>query len=280
MKIILLLLALLLLTVVAIHFGSTRWIKVYHHIIYFDDLPPHLEGFRILHFSDLHSNDTERMNLNIWRHIARLDFDMAAITGDIVLGRPWSHTGPILELEPHREHFAALAQRAPTFFVEGNHESNHFNQISQFMDEVGITFLHNQAAILEINGGTIEIIGTADFSTLQRIGYDGFHTLFNDLSDNFQVVLTHQPQLFDLFKTSGINLALAGHSHGGQVRLPFFPTIYAPNQGLWPAYGAGFYHYGDAVLYVSRGLGTTYFPVRFWNRPSISIIELRNRGSS
>jgi len=269
--------ALLLAVIFSIYWGSVRWLKVYNHIVHFDDLPEHLEGLRILQISDLHSGDQEEVQFDIWRHVEGLDFDIAVITGDIILGLVWNHAGPILELEPHREHLAALASRVPTFFVEGNHESHHHVQIRQFMEEVGITFLRNETELLEINGGIIEIIGAADASTLRRDGSDGFYALFAVPSDNFQLVLMHQPQLFDRFKNSGINLALAGHTHGGQLRLPFLPTIYAPDQGFWPRYGAGFYYYYDAVLYVSRGVGTTYFPVRFWNRPEIAIFELRGR---
>jgi len=255
-----------------------RWLKVYNHAVYFDDLPEHLEGLRILQISDLHANNPVEVHFDIWAHVEREDFDIAVITGDIILGLTWNHDGPLLELEPHREHLAALAHRVPTFFVEGNHEAHHYRQIRQFMEEVGIVFLHNDVELLEINGGVIEIIGTADYSTLtRRIGFDDFDVLFATPSDNFQLVLMHQPQLFDRTKASGINMALAGHTHGGQLRLPFLPTIYAPQQGFLPRYGAGFYYHNDAVLYVSRGIGTTYFPIRFWNRPEIAVFELRSR---
>ena len=277
MRRLLIAIALILTAVFAIYWGSMRWLKVYNHTVYFDDLPEHLEGLRILQISDLHASCKEEVNFDIWSHIENLDFDIAVITGDIILGLPWNHTGPILELEPHRRHLAALAARVPTFFVEGNHEANHYRQISQFMDEVGIRYLHNEIEMLEINGGIIEIIGTADYSILRRTGFYDFDALFAAPNDNFQLVLMHQPQLFDRFKDSGINLALAGHTHGGQLRLPFVPTIYAPNQGFWPRYGAGFYSYNDAILYVSRGITTTYFPVRFWNRPEIAVFELRGR---
>ena len=261
----------------AIIIGSIYWVKVYNHVLYFNNLPPHLEGLRILQISDLHSNHHERMNINIWRHIDNLEFDIVAITGDIILGHRRYYGNPVIELNPHREQLAALAARVPVFFVEGNHESHKFPQISALMEELGIIFLHNDIYLLEVNGGVIEIIGTADNSTLIRYGFEDFYALFDTPSGNFKLVLTHQPQLFDHFKNSGINLTLAGHTHGGQLRLPFVPTIYAPNQGFWPRYGNGFYNHNDAVLYVSRGIGTTYFPFRFWNRPEIAIFELKNR---
>ena len=254
--------------IIAILIGSLRWIKVYNHVVYFDNLPAHLEGFKILHISDLHSNSRYRMNLNIWRHIDNLDFDIAVITGDIILGHP-------LELESHREQLAALAARVPTFFVEGNHESQHFVQISRFMDDVGIVFLHNEIYRLNVEEGVLDIIGTADYSTLTRQNlFDNLDGLFAGEHYNFRLVLTHQPQLFNRLKDMGLDMMLAGHTHGGQLRMPFLPTIYAPGQGFWPEFGNGFYYHDDAVLYISRGLGTTYFPFRFWNRPEIAVLEL------
>ena len=277
-KVILIVLAVLALAIFGIFYGSVRWLKIYDHVLYFDNLPSHLEGLRILHISDLHSNNPNRMNIDIWRHIDNLEFDIAVITGDIVLDPRYTTYNFFEMLEAHRHGFAALAARVPTFFVEGNHEADYFHQTSQFMDEVGITFLFNDHIFLPVGGGHLEIIGTPDYITLSRNRHldAEFDRLFENIGGGFQLVLTHQPQIFDRIKDSGINLVLAGHTHGGQIRLPFFPTLYAPNQGFFPRYGAGFYTHNDAVMYVSRGIGTTYFPFRFWNRPEIAVIELRS----
>lgn len=259
---------------------SIRWIKVYEHVVYFDDLPEHLQGLRILHISDLHSNHAERMNINIWRHIDELDFDMAVITGDIVTDRGWPLNGPMTHLDPHKPYLAALAQRVPTFFVEGNHESRSVHLFKDIMDNLGITFLYNDIYNFAFGGGYLEIIGTKDLSTLQRMNrhtaYSGDHALAELFAKpaDFRLVLTHQPQIFDLVKHNGQKLMLAGHTHGGQIRLPFLPVLFAPGQGFFPAYGRGFYYHENAQLYVSSGVGTTYFPLRFWNRPIISIHEL------
>jgi len=271
-------LVLLMAAGIVIYAGSTRWIRVNSQIIEFEDLPKHLDGLRVLHFSDLHSNHPARMNIDIWPIIRSLDFDVAFITGDIVRVRDRTSRIMVDELNPHRNDLAQLAEGVPTFFVEGNHESHSFAQISQFMNDVGIKMLYNQRYTLNINGGELDIIGTKDFYTMRRLGWDGFYELFSAGSSNFQIVLTHQPQMFDRIKNSGIDLVFAGHTHGGQIRLPFLPTIFAPNQGFFPAYGNGLYRYNDAQMFVSRGIGTTYFPIRFFNRPEIGLFELRRGG--
>jgi len=252
-----------------------KWLKVNRQTIAFDDLPAHLHGLRILHISDLHSNHPRRMNLNIWPTIAKLDFDMAVITGDLILGRKLPADADIAEFEPHRVGLEGLAARVPTYFVEGNHERHLFPRMRRLMAEVGITFLHNETATLTVGMGELEVVGTKDFKTLRREGFDEFDGLIARDGGNFRLFLVHQPQLFDKIKHSR-GLTLAGHTHGGQLRLPFMPTIFAPNQGFFPAYGDGLYRHGNAQMYVSKGIGTTYFPIRFFNRPEIGLYELRN----
>ena len=260
-----------LLVIVLVTAFSTRVLVVYEHLVHIDNLPPHLEGLRILQISDLHSNHPTRINMDIWPYIWDLEFDLAVITGDIVLDGHWGPNEPIVELNPHKEQLAKLARLVPTFFVEGNHESAQSYRFKPIMENLGIHFLFNERSLLYVGGGYLEIIGTKDHSTMVRQGFDGLDELFGP---DFALVLTHQPQLFDRFKHHGSMLVLAGHTHGGQIRLPFLPVLYAPGQGIFPRYGKGFYYYGEAVLYVSRGVGTTYFPLRFLSRPEIAVFEL------
>ncbi|MCL2168923.1 MAG: metallophosphoesterase [Defluviitaleaceae bacterium] len=273
-----LIMVLFVLLIIGIFIGSSRWLRVNEHVVYFDNLPEHLQGLRILHISDLHSNNPDRMNLNIWRRVERLDFDIAVITGDIVLDGRWPAAGPMTYLDPHKPYLRALAARVPTFFIEGNHESRTIQLFKDIMEELGITFLYDDRYFLEVGGGHLEIIGTKDYITLHRSGFHEMYALFEASNPaDFRLVLSHQPQIFDRIKNKGQMLVLSGHTHGGQIRLPFMPTLYAPGQGWFPAYGDGFYHHGAATMYVSRGIGTTHFRMRFWNRPAITIHELQAR---
>ena len=253
-----------------IMWGSMRWLKVNEHTIYFDNLPEHLEGFRILQIADLHNRSAHRKTLDIWPVVRRLNFDIAAITGDVILDK-------LADLQPHREDFKKLAKRVPTFFIEGNHEKGDlFSQIKCFFEEIGVTVLDNQVHVLAIGSGQLDIIGTRDYITLLRTRQRGFHQLFSPQREttNFQLVLTHQPQTIHWFSDSGADLVLTGHTHGGQIRLPFLPTLYAPLQGFFPKYGDGFYQVNGTTLYVSRGIGATNFPFRLFNRPELSVFEL------
>ena len=272
-------LAVILITInTVIVWLSLRWIKVNHHKVYFKDLPRHLVDFKILQITDLHNRSSLRKTLDIWPNVRDIQkntgIDIAVITGDIILNRA-------NQITPHKEDLQLLASQVPTFYIEGNHDSPHYSKISNFMKKCGITCLYNTKATIEHNGGLVDIIGTKDFISLRNTGFAGLNELFSPTASdehpgrNFTIALTHQPQVWDKFKKTQPNLTLSGHTHGGQIRLPLLPTLYAPRQGVLPKYGQGFYNYGHAKLYVSVGIGATTFPIRFWNRPNIEVFELK-----
>ena len=91
----------------------------------------------------------------------------------------------------------------------------------------------------------------------------------------FTVLLSHRPELFDAYVEKNVDLALSGHSHGGQIRLPFLGGLIAPHQGLFPKYDGGLYTKDDTNMVVSRGVGNSLFPFRVNNRPEIVLVELR-----
>lgn len=97
-----------------------------------------------------------------------------------------------------------------------------------------------------------------------------------DLMDENQytILLSHRPELFNVYAAHSIDLILSGHAHGGQVRLPFVGGLVAPNQGLFPKYDEGIYEIGPSKMVVSRGLGNSIFPVRINNRPELVVITL------
>ena len=92
--------------------------------------------------------------------------------------------------------------------------------------------------------------------------------------DAYTILLSHRPELFDIYVKSGVDLVLSGHAHGGQFRLPFLGGLVAPNQGLFPEYDSGLYTSGNTNMIVSRGIGNSIIPIRFNNRPEVVLLEL------
>ena len=94
-------------------------------------------------------------------------------------------------------------------------------------------------------------------------------------NSSYTILLSHRPELFDVYAESGLDLVLSGHAHGGQFRLPFIGGLVAPNQGFFPKYDAGVYTEENTHMIVSRGIGNSILPFRFNNRPEVVLINLQ-----
>ncbi len=246
---------------------SAKCLKIRHEYIKSSKLS---KSIKLLHISDLHSNSPTKLNVNIWKKIKdkKIDFDAVVITGDIILNRA-------KQLTPHIPYIKEIAEDVPVFFVEGNHDTFDFQEIKQMLAEVGVRTLANESTTAKINGEEINIVGTRDYYYLRYNNFKDVDKAFKELDENkFTLVLTHQPQIFDRLLKYEPDLVLSGHTHGGQVRLPFFKTLYAPSQGIFPKYGDGLYESENSKLYVSRGVGTTVFPIRFFNLAEVTVLEI------
>ena len=85
------------------------------------------------------------------------------------------------------------------------------------------------------------------------------------------------PELFDIYCKTGVGLALTGHAHGGQIRLPFIGPVFSPSEGLFPKYAEGMHTNQNTTMVVSRGLGQSQFPLRINNSPELVIVTLHNQ---
>ncbi|MBO5374107.1 MAG: metallophosphoesterase, partial [Clostridia bacterium] len=98
-------------------------------------------------------------------------------------------------------------------------------------------------------------------------------TLISD-TDEYKIVLSHRPEAFIEYVNAGVDLALTGHAHGGQVQIPFIGGLIAPNQGFFPKYTTGKHTKNGTKMVVSRGIGNSLCPLRVNNRPEILLVEL------
>ena len=88
------------------------------------------------------------------------------------------------------------------------------------------------------------------------------------------ILLSHRPELFELYCKTGINLVMTGHAHGGQIRLPFIGPLFSPSEGLFPKYAEGVHTNQITTMIVSRGLGQSQFPLRVNNSPELVFVTL------
>lgn len=185
-----------------------------------------------------------------------------------------------------------LEGRWPAYYVTGNHEYSAgprtLTRDMATLERHGVRRLSGERVTLAIRGQTFDLCGVDDPSAAQCCrsapGERGRASFYRQLSrlaegaknENYTVLLSHRPEQFPLYAACGFDLALCGHAHGGQWRLPgLLNGLYAPDQGLFPRYAGGRYQAGNTVMIVSRGLAreNTRVP-RFYDPPELVIVDL------
>jgi len=114
------------------------------------------------------------------------------------------------------------------------------------------------------------------FGDAESVSRQAISSLQNE-SDGFTVLLSHRPELFDLYVDTGVDLVFSGHAHGGQFRLPFIGGLVAPNQGFFPKYDAGHFIQENTNMIISRGVGNSIIPLRINNPPEVVLVELKRK---
>ena len=237
-------------------------------------LPEELEGFRIVQLSDLHNAQFGEGNSRLLRMVESLAPDLIAVTGDMVDSRRTDGDVAVALAEQ-------LSGLAPVYYVPGNHESrlDGYEELEARLAAAGAVILEDRTVAVEKDGGKFTLLGLTDPAFFREGGGtpQGVELRLRALMETageYTVLLSHRPELFEIYRRCGVDLTLSGHAHGGQIRLPVLGGVIAPNQGFFPEYDAGCNEEGGSVLVVSRGLGNSLFPFRVNNRPELVLIEL------
>lgn len=245
------------------------------YIIASETLPAAFDGFRIAHISDFHNASVGKNNEKLLDMLRQSQPDIIAITGDFIDSR---NTDMEISLR-----FAERAlEIAPCYYVSGNHEARigEYPVFRQKLLEQGIMVLDESAMELIRGEDKITIIGVNDPAFFVKylsgdtaaVMSDQLQRLINP--DDYTVLLSHRPELFEVYGENNADLVLSGHAHGGQFRIPFIGGLFAPNQGFFPAYDAGLFSENGTNMIVSRGIGNSIIPLRINNRPELILIEL------
>lgn len=256
---------------------GNKAIELNHITIESEKLPEAFEGFRIAHVSDLHNDEYGKDNKKLIKIIERAEPDIIAVTGDLID----SYT---TDVEIALSFMEKAQQIAPCYYVNGNHEGrvlSDYQLLKAGLEEIGVVILENETLPLEKDGECIQLTGVSDpgFETDYLYG-DTEGVMRNHLTElvedknKFNLLLSHRPELLNVYAEYDIDLVLSGHAHGGQFRLPFVGGLYAPNQGLMPEIDAGLYMKENTNLIVSRGIGNSLFPFRLNNRPEVIAVTL------
>jgi predicted MPP superfamily phosphohydrolase len=248
-----------------------RWLQVTRTHIHARGLHPDLEGFRIALLTDMHAG--AGTPLSVVRHACRLAMrekpDVIALTGDFAADDAPGFRRVLGALK-------CLAAPHGVYAVPGNHD--HIVGIEKWHRDVAehpvVEDLTNRAVVHEIGGARLCVAGVDDYS----YGDPDLGVLPPPEERDFTLLLAHDPDQAERARRAydAVDLIVSGHTHGGQVRLPFVGALKNPAERE-DLYEEGLRRRPWTQVYTSRGVGTVHIPVRFLCRPEVAILVLTGR---
>jgi hypothetical protein len=238
-------------------------------------LPEAFHGLKIAQVSDFHyAQFTEPFFVRrVVNEVNRLKPDVVAFTGDYVTHGFWS-TEETLDFANKCAEILSGVESRVRYAVLGNHDSMlapHTHGVTDALETHGIPVLENRAVPLERDGGRLWFAGTGD-AVSHNVRLDRAIPTATRKDGEPVILLAHEPDILPEVARHDVDLMLSGHTHGGQVRIPFLPAMFLPELGR--KFVEGLFRVGPTQLYVNRGIGTVNLPIRFNCPPEITLITL------
>lgn len=231
---------------------------------------------RICVITDHHSSSYGKRQKKLLSEIEKASPDVIMIVGDLFdEARDTDNAEDLLE---------AIGEKYTCFYVTGNHEyRNDTEKLKALVRSYGITVLEGDIVELTVNGQNVSICGVDDLFGFGEY-YDSAQTAFDECisecyekinKDDLTFLMTHRPQHADIYSKYGFDIVVSGHSHGGQVRIPYLINgLYTPTDGFFPDYAGGVYSLSERTkLVVSRGLCKDEIP-RVFNPPELVFVDI------
>jgi len=242
-------------------FIEPNWIDVHHVDIFTDKLKTN--SFRIVQISDFHSENKIRNETKAVKIINALNPDIIVFTGDSI--------NVPTALPVFKTTLSNLKAPMGKFAVKGNWDEYNFRNLDAFIN-TGFLELNGKSFILSKSNDKISFSGLSSLSDLNKAP-----DVFKNLDQNiFNVFLFHRPGLIEEVAMFPVDLYLAGHTHGGQIRIPFYGALVTLTKH-GKKYEAGKYRVWNSILYINRGLGLEggLTPkARFLARPEITVLNI------
>lgn len=232
--------------------------------------PDGFASYRIAVISDLHAKEFGEGNEKLLDFVQDLEPDMIAVVGDIL------HEPQQIEMiPPVAEGLAAIA---PTYYVTGNHEwaAGVVPQLEELLEDCGVHVLSNDYVMLEQGGDRIALLGAEDSNGYadQKTVAELADQVRQEQGDVYELLLSHRNNHYEQYAQAQVDLTLAGHAHGGLIRLPGTDGLVGPKREILPHYTAGLYDLSYGQMVVSRGLGNQFPCFRLFNRPDVPLVVL------
>ena len=248
--------------------ANSRQLEVTFETVAIPDLPAPFEDFRLLHLADLHLRCRTPRPAELLALADMAQPDLVCLGGD--------YASTALSLNEVEEFFARLIDRWPTVGVFGNSDYRpDIDAAARARWTKYLPFLSNSALCLARGGGQLWIAGVDD----PHLGRDSLPAAMGKVPpDAPAILLAHSPEVILRPLDPRIRLIICGHTHGGQICLPGGKALYS-NTRLPAKYASGRHEIDGAVMYVSRGIGSTRLPLRYGCPPEATVFTLTRVGS-
>jgi predicted MPP superfamily phosphohydrolase len=246
-------------------------IRINHYTIPVPNLPHEFDGLRVLHLTDLHYGPLMPLEIlgKVVQKSNELEKDIVVCTGDYVRG-----TAAARRIDGIWSVMADLRAPEGVYTVLGNHD--HWastDQSVRWLNTSGHINLRHKAVPLTRKGKSLWLGGAGDLWE-DHVNLD---LVLKDVPDDAcRIVLAHNPDTADTDYTARVDLMISGHTHGGQVKIPFIGTPLLPVKNK--AYTSGFIRSHKTNVFISRGIGWAALPVRFNCFPEIAILHIVRSG--
>lgn len=268
--------AVVVLLAVCAYFALDNRLSVTKYTVSSDKIPISFDGYKIVQLTDLHCARFGENQQELVEQIAVLSPDLIVFTGDMI-------DQYLLDFDPIEELCSALSEKYLVLAIWGNHEKalsySDFEKMKKLYRQYNIEILYGDTAYIERGGSCIAISGAddpacwnddaVDFVNENGIGVYPAEGLYN-------ILLYHRANIFPALTDLGFDLILAGHMHGGQIRIPLAGGLISPTMQWFPKYTAGRYDENGTKMIVGRGLGNAIKVPRVFNPPEIVSITLKS----
>ena len=276
---IIILISIILLFLISLYlYYENNYLQVSNYTIESNKIPKIFDGFKVVQISDFHNTKSKKLTNDLVEEIENSKPDIIVLTGDLIDSYK-------LNINTAISFVKKITSIAPVYYVTGNHEARieSYEEFKDKLEENKVIILDGKLEIIKKENSEINLIGIDDpsfnFNTYRddsTIIQDSLIPIQYD-KNKFSILLSHRPELIETYAKNNFDLVLSGHTHGGQIRIPFIGGLIAPNQGLFPKYTSGVYEIDDTKMIVSRGIGNSILPFRVNNRPELVVIELKNK---
>lgn len=247
---------------------GTKGLKVKEYAIINSNIPENFYGLKIIHFGDIHYKITTNKNdlKNIVKEINLLKPDIVIFSGDL-FDKNIKYTKK--DIKDLTDIFKSINFNIGKYAIKGENDIN--DNWEKIIKDSNFIDINDKSEIIYSNGlEPIFLVGINDYKNIK----DNINSLYNE-KYKYSILVMHKPDYINNIDYNNFNLILSGHSHGGQIVLPFIKGIIRPNKAK--IYYDNYYKLNNTDIFITSGIGTHKYKLRFLNKPSINLYRLRNK---